>query len=69
MMKYKMILIVCVLCLVVTGSTIAWLYFWDQIPKKTPIRAKQVYLIDKTQFTELFSPERYNSFYFHTNYE
>jgi hypothetical protein len=54
MMKYKMILIFCMLCLVVTGSTIAWLFFWDQFPKKTPIRAKQVYLIDQKPITELF---------------
>ncbi|GBG55006.1 hypothetical protein SPFL3102_01122 [Sporomusaceae bacterium FL31] len=47
MMKLKIVIIVCMLCLAVTGSTIAWLYFWGDFPKKSPIRAKQVYLIDK----------------------
>lgn len=45
-MKRKIVLIICMLCLVVTGSTFAWLYLWGDFPKKAPIRAKQVYLID-----------------------
>ncbi|QJW47639.1 hypothetical protein HA075_18870 [bacterium BFN5] len=68
MMKLKIVIILGMLCLAVTGSTIAWLYFWGDFPKKSPIRAKQVYLMDKSQ---LFRPQsnclRYNFFVLQKN--
>lgn len=32
-----------IVCLLVAGSTFTLLYFWGDIQKKTPIRAKQVF--------------------------
>lgn len=45
-MRQKLYFIILMLCLVITGSTMAWLYFDYELPKKSPVRAKQVYLID-----------------------
>lgn len=34
------------LALIVTGSSVAWFYFNGQLPKKSPVRAKQVNAIN-----------------------
>lgn len=43
-MSIKIILVVTLMLLLVTGSTLAWIIIWDDLPKKTPIRARQVLL-------------------------
>nr|WP_173812514.1 hypothetical protein [Dendrosporobacter quercicolus]NSL46557.1 hypothetical protein [Dendrosporobacter quercicolus DSM 1736]SDL55651.1 hypothetical protein SAMN04488502_101189 [Dendrosporobacter quercicolus] len=45
-MRRKLTLMIIMLCLAVTGSTMAWLYFGYEFPKKSPVRAKQVHYID-----------------------
>lgn len=39
----KIVLLLLTATLLVAGSTAVWLYFGD-IPKKAPVRAKQVYI-------------------------
>jgi hypothetical protein len=34
------------LAIMVTGSTVAWLVYYGNFPKKVPLRAKQVISID-----------------------
>lgn len=50
MLVRRLYIILFLLCLAITSSVAAWLYIWDDMPKKTPTKAKQVY----------FSPSRDN---------
>ncbi|QDR80776.1 hypothetical protein [Sporomusa termitida] len=43
-LKIKGIIYLFVFFLLMAGSTAAWLYFEADLPKKTPIKAKQVFL-------------------------
>jgi len=45
-MNRKLYFIVIVICLAVTGSTLAWVFLWDDLPKKEPVRAKQVFMLN-----------------------
>ncbi len=42
--KYKGVIYLLLIFLVMAGSTIAWLYFSPDLPKKAPLRARQVFL-------------------------
>jgi len=42
--KIKGFIYLFIVFLVMVSSTAAWLYFSSDIPKKTPMRAKQVFL-------------------------
>ncbi len=42
--KYKGLIYLLLVFLVMAGSTIAWFYFDSDLPKKIPLRAKQVFL-------------------------
>lgn len=42
--KVKGFIYLFIVFLVMVSSTAAWLYFSSDIPKKTPMRAKQVFL-------------------------
>jgi|GEM_PF-1827727 len=41
--KYKGIIYLFLVFLLMAGSTMAWLYFDPGLPKKTPFKAKQVF--------------------------
>ena len=41
-MRKKAYIIIIALITAVTGSAMAWYYYWDDMPKKVPVRAKQV---------------------------
>ena len=43
-LKIKGIIYLFLFFLLMAGSTAAWLYFDTDLPKKTPIKAKQVFL-------------------------
>ncbi|SDD37145.1 hypothetical protein [Sporomusa acidovorans] len=47
--KVKGIIYLIILFMMVAGSTAAWLYFGSDIPKKAPLRAKQVFLWHNNQ--------------------
>lgn len=47
--KIKGFIYLFIVFLVMAGSTAAWLYFSSDIPKKTPLRAKQVFLWHNNQ--------------------
>lgn len=47
--NFKGIIYLFILFLLMAGSTAAWLYFSSDIPKKTPLRAKQVFLWHNNQ--------------------
>ncbi|TWH48969.1 hypothetical protein [Sporomusa sp. KB1] len=47
--KLKGIIYLFIVFLVMASSTAAWLYFSSDIPKKTPMRAKQVFLWHNNQ--------------------
>lgn len=46
MVKQKTYFLVLLTVLVAMSGTLAWLYFFDDIPKKSPARARQVMLFD-----------------------
>lgn len=48
-LKSKGIIYLIILFLMIAGSTAAWLYFSSDIPKKAPLRAKQVFLWHNNQ--------------------
>ncbi|MBP2662158.1 MAG: hypothetical protein H6Q71_106 [Firmicutes bacterium] len=50
-LKTKGILYLAIVFLLMVSSTAAWLYFSSDIPKKTPLRAKQVLLWHNNQNT------------------
>lgn len=41
-MNKKVCIIIITLITAVTGSAMVWYYYWDDMPKKVPVRAKQV---------------------------
>lgn len=43
-MSKKIILVITIMLLVVSGSALAWVILGDDLPKKAPIRARQVRL-------------------------
>lgn len=47
--KFKGIIYLFLVFMLAAGSTIAWLYFSPDMPKKTPLRAKQVFLWHNNQ--------------------
>ncbi|WP_094603284.1 hypothetical protein SPSIL_028350 [Sporomusa silvacetica DSM 10669] len=47
--KIKGFIYLFIVFLVMVSSTAAWLYFSSDIPKKTPMRAKQVFLWHNNQ--------------------
>ena len=47
--KIKGIIYLFIVFLLMVSSTAAWLYFSSDIPKKTPLRAKQVFLWHNNQ--------------------
>lgn len=44
MLRRRIYIILFFLCLAITSSVAAWVYIWEDIPKKSPTKAKQVYL-------------------------
>lgn len=46
MLKQKTYFLVLLTVLFAMSGTLAWLYFFDDFPKKSPTRARQVMLID-----------------------
>lgn len=46
-MHRKIFITALTLSVIITGSTLAWIYYNDELPKKSPIRAKQVYNIQQ----------------------
>jgi hypothetical protein len=47
--KFKSIIFLFIVFLLMVTSTAAWLYFSPDLPKKAPLRAKQVFLWDNNQ--------------------
>ncbi|XEQ93054.1 hypothetical protein SCACP_19060 [Sporomusa carbonis] len=43
-LKNKGLIYLFLFFLLIAGSAAAWLYWGDDLPKKTPLRAKQVFL-------------------------
>lgn len=46
MLKQKTYFLVLLTVLFAMSGTLAWLYFFDDMPKKSPTRARQVMLLD-----------------------
>jgi hypothetical protein len=40
----RLYIILFFLCLAISGSVAAWFYIWEDMPKKSPTKAKQVYI-------------------------
>lgn len=49
----KMVVFTLALLVAIAGSAAVWLFIWNDLPKKTPIRAKQVFQYDKHQQSTL----------------
>lgn len=47
--KFKGLFYLFLVFLIMAGSTAAWLYFSTDLPKKPPLRAKQVFLWHNNQ--------------------
>ncbi|MEN6412535.1 MAG: hypothetical protein ABFC84_07205 [Veillonellales bacterium] len=50
-MNKKIVIAALTLSVILTVSTLAWVYYSDERPKKSPVRAKQVYNIQKLPVT------------------
>ena len=46
MLRQKTYILIILTAIVAMSGTVAWLYFFDDIPKKTLPRARQVLLLD-----------------------
>ncbi|SDF25352.1 hypothetical protein [Sporolituus thermophilus] len=45
----KLFMLTFAIFLILAGSAAAWFFFWHDLPKKTPLRAKQVMLFHLEQ--------------------
>lgn len=48
MLKHKTYFLVLLTVLFAMSGTLVWLYFFDDMPKKSPTRARQVMLLDSS---------------------
>lgn len=56
MFEKKIYVIFLIVGLLVAGSTFTLLYFWADMQRKTPIRAKQVFYIDEVPSSFEYKP-------------
>ncbi|WP_371370814.1 hypothetical protein [Sporomusa aerivorans] len=60
--KCKGVIYLLLIFFLMAGSTIAWLYFSPELPKKAPLRAKQVFLCPVGEHNIPLAKERALSF-------
>ena len=51
----KLFMLTFAIFLILAGSAAAWFFFWHDLPKKTPLRAKQVMLFHLETAGAVFS--------------